>query len=294
MVLLATPPVESRLGWLLGTQNADGGWGYAAAKTSWLEPTVYGLRACEAWPSWAGVREGCVRAQRYIDGLQRQDGSWRACEGVPEPHWSGALWLGLASAAHQRPARWRAGMEWLVSQRGADGGWAGRIGTWLDPQAVEQDARWQGWPWLAGTSSWVEPTCHAILALSRVQSTRHGPKFTGRLDEGRRLLLDRRCRDGGWNYGNRRVRGHDLPGYSETTALALLALQSCGAGSLEASLARARRDWDNPALPRVGRLWTALALRKAGVSVQLNEAPAIDQTITVALELVAWSAGGFL
>jgi hypothetical protein len=46
-----------------------------------------------------------------------------------------------------------------------------------------------------------------------------------RIDAAERLLLDRCCRDGGWNFGNANVMGQDLFPHVPTTALALLALQ---------------------------------------------------------------------
>ena len=47
-----------------------------------------------------------------------------------------------------------------------------------------------------------------------------------RLDEAERLLINRSCPAGGWNYGNADVLGKDLrPGAVPTTAIALLAMQ---------------------------------------------------------------------
>ena len=46
-----------------------------------------------------------------------------------------------------------------------------------------------------------------------------------RIEEGERLILDRVCKGGGWNYGNSRVYDEELWPYPDTTALALLALQ---------------------------------------------------------------------
>jgi hypothetical protein len=66
----------------------------------------------------------------------------------------------------------------------------------------------------------VEPTSYALLAL---KST--GLQQNPRVQEGEKLLLDRTCSDGGWNYGNRLVRGARLPSMSSTTAVATLALQ---------------------------------------------------------------------
>lgn len=241
----------------------------------------------------APIAESYRRARQYVDGLQRRDGSWQASTRVSESHWSGALWLGLEAERGNRSWRTEAGLRWLLAAKGAEGGWAQRIGVWLDPHAVEQDMALRGWPWLAGTNSWVEPTCHALLALGKARSWCKSAVLTARISEGQRLLFDRRCRDSGWNYGNRRVRGHDLPGYPETTALALLALKPCAVGGLVSSLAFAQKCWEDPSLPRRTKVWLALALSEWDVPVKLEAAPMSTETITVALEVVARSPGRF-
>lgn len=297
MVLSSEATASSRWLWLLRAQNPDGGWGYSPGKGSWLEPTVYVMRALAAGAREEAKPKSYRQAQHYIDGLQRPDGAWQASALVTERHWSGALWMDLERAPRERNARWHAGLDWLLAQKGSEGGWRQHVAAWLDPEAVEQDLQLRGWPWLEGSSSWIEPTCHAMLSLRRAEGVNGGPRLTARLDEGRRLLLDRRCRDGGWNYGNRRVRGHDLPSYPQTTALALLTLKRCGGIDLQPSLKRAQQFWADPSLPRLARVWLALALRELGCPVALEEVPTgIGQpieTITVALESVACSPGGY-
>ncbi len=76
-----------------------------------------------------------------------------------------------------------------------------------------------GWPWIARTHSWVNPTALAMLALTVAGQGRHA-----RIQEGRRLLLDRQLPAGGWNYGNTRVFGATLHPLPESTGLALNAL----------------------------------------------------------------------
>lgn len=285
--------VEARLAWLLRAQNADGGWGYGQGKASWLEPTVYAMRALSAWTAPGRPADAYQRAQRYVDGLQQPGGGWQASRQVPELHWSGALWLGLEAAPRDSPARWSSGLCWLISQRGAEGGWARRLAFWLDPHAVEQDPTLRGWPWLDGTNSWVEPTCHAVLALTRAQRLDVSRALARRLDEGRRVLWDRRCSDGGWNYGNRRVRGLDLPGYPRTTALALLALKRSGGPSLPSDVPLLQQYWQDASIGGAERVWLALALREHGIPVTLEGSTTLTDTMTVALELVAWSPGGY-
>lgn len=89
-----------------------------------------------------------------------------------------------------------------------------------------QDNSLQGWAWLADTFSWVEPTAWALIALAQVRRRHADGVDTARVEEGEQLLLDRVCREGGWNYGNSNMLGTDLRPHVPTTALGLLALQS--------------------------------------------------------------------
>ena len=86
-----------------------------------------------------------------------------------------------------------------------------------------QDDAIQGWAWIDGTFSWVEPTCWALLALKAAATI--FPVVETRINEGERLLIDRCCADGGWNYGNSNMLGQTLRPYVSTTALALLAMK---------------------------------------------------------------------
>lgn len=84
---------------------------------------------------------------------------------------------------------------------------------------ADHDTAIPGWPWIADTHSWVEPTALALLAL-RIH--RHGDHFRSR--EAQRLLLDRQLPGGGWNYGNTRVFGVTLQPLPDSTGVALTAL----------------------------------------------------------------------
>ena len=84
---------------------------------------------------------------------------------------------------------------------------------------VGHDTSIKGWPWIGGTHSWVMPTALAIAAL-RVA----GQGDQQRVEEAKRLLLDRQLADGGWNYGNTTVFGQKLHPMPESTGAALSAL----------------------------------------------------------------------
>ena len=83
----------------------------------------------------------------------------------------------------------------------------------------------QGWPWIEGTFSWVEPTC-VLPARAEAERRRHpSAAADARIREAEQVLLTRSCATGGWNYGNASVLDQDLRPYVSTTALGLLALQ---------------------------------------------------------------------
>jgi hypothetical protein len=105
---------------------------------------------------------------------------------------------------------------------------------------------------------------------------------------GEQMLLERRCRDGGWNYGNRRVLGTDLPSYPETTALALLGLSRNPTRDLSAPLALALHQWQTTRSP-LARAWLAVSLRSHNMPMPAA-APhpfGSPDTMLAALEIIA-------
>lgn len=174
---------------------------------------------------------------RALDFLvaARVDGGWPYIPGrpaAPEPSvLAAAAGLGAAAwlDAHRAELSWAA---WLVpaalSRGGADGlvQWAvaeivGTVGklTKSDREAVDIDSTIKGWPWVDGTSCWVEPTAYAVISLKR-----SGNAANPRAADGEALLRDRQCADGGWNYGNPAVLGTELDSDIPPTAWAAMAL----------------------------------------------------------------------
>ncbi len=89
-----------------------------------------------------------------------------------------------------------------------------------NPEAIfGHDSDLKGWPWLASTSSWAEPTALALMALQVAGYGSHP-----RVAEAVRLLLDRQIPGGGWNYGNTTVFGQTLQAMPEDTGMVLAAL----------------------------------------------------------------------
>lgn len=116
---------------------------------------------------------------------------------------------------------------------------AAHDGVLLDDQIV-------GWPWVRNTFGWVEPTAWALIAF-----TLSGQENDPRAINGRKLLLDRQIASGGWNYGNKEVKGAQLIPFWDTTSLALLALH----GSLESAAADISMQAMVKALPSINSLY---------------------------------------
>jgi hypothetical protein len=97
----------------------------------------------------------------------------------------------------------------------------GKTYTRAESGAVGHDASIVGWPWAAGTHSWIEPTAIAILAIHR-----QGFGNSVRVLDGVRLILDRAIETGGWNYGNKVVFDAVLRPQPGPTGIALVALSA--------------------------------------------------------------------
>ncbi len=203
--------------WLLERRNADGGWGYAPGKASRLEPTCWALLALDdveasvltRWPETGGLLR------------ERRDGGLNV----------GFHALALITLT-ARNAQHAIGNESLAAALERASGLA------LGPSTINrQDNQLQGWSWISGTFSWVEPTAWALLALRKWEAA-GGTVGARRLDAGQMLLADRCCVQGGWNYGNSNMLGKELRPYVPTTALGLLALQKLSIPAVTKSLAR--------------------------------------------------------
>lgn len=278
--------VQSGLDLIQAAQNADGGWGYFPGKESWLEPTVYALLALAEEPR---ARPALERGLRLLRSWEIASGGWRAGARVAEAHWATSLVITLHAARGVFEDSTERGVHWLLATRGAETRVVARVAHWLSPQTVELDPALSGWPWEKGTSSWVEPTAHALMALRGV--ARHG-NYAGlgeRIAMGDAMLLERRCRDGGWNYGNRRVLGSDLPSQPETTALALMALDGHPDIRWGEMLDRVGALWHQTASP-LARAWLgACLLQYRGERPPLPaQGPAGDILIT-AVEAIPWN-----
>lgn len=202
---------------LLANVNADGGWGYQPRKASRLEPTCWAL---------AGLHAAGALGPEAVSSARALFAAWRQPDG---------LLIDAATLGEGRPNLAFNGLAaWLLHQRrdlAADTLVAGLLSalqtakgiTVADSTINRQDGTLQGWPWIDGTFSWVEPTCWGLLALKAAGA--NDPIAAGRIGEAERLLIDRSCPAGGWNYGNGNMLGQDLNPYVSTTALGLIAMR---------------------------------------------------------------------
>jgi len=208
-----TPWIERLLERLQKSVNQDGGWGYQPRAVSSAEPTAF---ACLSLINLKTPTVQWLPGLKWLASIQRSDGSVPVQANLATPGWPTplAILAWIASESHTNHAYEKSiasATTWLLATKGKT--------IFPIPKILSHDTTLQGWPWVAGTHSWVEPTAYAILALRAVGLRNHQ-----RTREGIRLLYDRVLPDGGWNYGNKRVLKKTLEAISAPTAIALTAL----------------------------------------------------------------------
>jgi Prenyltransferase and squalene oxidase repeat len=234
---------ESLLRFLLSNQNTDGSWGYVPGTRAALEPTAYAAIALR------GEKAGqmpSTRALEFIRSCQGSDGGWPVNLADSESSaWVSAL-AGIALLETDgKAAACLAAERFVLRSFGKmPKPWILRVAEWmqsLDSSYVDQN--YGGWSWNPETARWVEPTAYALLFLKKlnhsgsVASSRGTINSSGIILEAESFLYQRRCKEGGWNYGNSGVLGEMLRPFPLTTALVLMALQNqSGRPEVQASL----------------------------------------------------------
>lgn len=183
-------------------RNADGGWPYFQGRKSRLEATC-----------WAMLGTGVPAASTPLPQWSTKNGLLADVAGA-EPNFSFNALAMMTAAAGGAPALAERILAALVAVRGE---------VVPASPSIRVDTSLTGWSWSSGTFSWVEPTSWCMLALKR--SAAHAPDKDVRIRDAEKLMRDRACRGGGWNYGNSEVLGQSLAAYVPTTALGVLALQ---------------------------------------------------------------------
>jgi len=156
-----------------------------------------------------GAQEMLERLRARLVHEQGQDGRVSVQRDHPDSYWPTALAILVwqdsppSQAAQQRAIHFLLESSGNHFRRRAE-----------DPPA--HDTLLKGWPWVAGTHSWIEPTVLSVLALQMAGHGQHD-----RVREAIRMILDRQLPHGGWNYGNTLVFGRELHPMPESTGAAL-------------------------------------------------------------------------
>jgi hypothetical protein len=201
---------------LAGAQDASGGWAYRPGASPSVEPTAAAILALRRA---GGAEDALAKGVNWLTGLQHADGGWGMSAEDDESAWHTA-WalLALAGESSGRTVLSRA-RDWLLAAPVAVGE---NDETQVETKKLlDIDVSLRGLPWSPYEASWVEPTGLAMLALHAAPATEQAQ---ARADEAARYLDDRRCRGGGWNFGNPVMLGAALPPRAHTTAVSLLAL----------------------------------------------------------------------
>jgi hypothetical protein len=120
-----------------------------------------------------------------------------------------------------------AGLNWLCEDWPRDSSpWRRLLARFsADGDVFPINNSYRGWGWTPRTSSWVEPTSFALLALEQRDAGVAASKVERRRQLATALLYDRMCPGGGWNCGNPKVYGVAGEPLVMPTAVALLALR---------------------------------------------------------------------
>lgn len=286
-------PLALLHGLLRKTQRDDGGWSARPGGPSDTESTSLSLLAL-SFGDDGRLADPAGRAKEWLRTRQRPDGSWPHSDQVPLSHWMTSLAVLALGRSQEDGPRVESGVRWLLQQEGRGHSWLTRLMFRFFPERKPVELDWDltGWPWLPDTFSWVEPTSYALIAL---KSLRPGlsRRARARIEEAERMIFDRTCEEGGWNYGNSLVLGEQLWPYPDTTAVGLIALQDVPRNErIDRSLAALRRmlaENDSVLVQSLG----VLALQLYGEDVSQRRAYLVDRLQATASPPVHTRAAAF-
>jgi hypothetical protein len=232
------------------------------------EPTALALMALTSL-SHASLSRSTEAAVRWLVSRQASDGGWSPIPTVGESSWVTPLAVLALTTQNSAASPALRGGRWVLQREAQSFNWFARLWFRMFPgRKPELDIDLKGWPWTAGTFGWVEPTAYALLALKSLGPALDDPRVRGRIEQGERLLYDRMCQGGGWNYGNARVLGESLVPFADTTAVALIALQHHRDRAENREALRALHAMIGPVRSGLALSWSVLCLDLYG------EAPA--------------------
>jgi len=194
--------VNSALDALEGA-GQEGIWGYHPGGAPFAEPTALATLAL--------VAHQRPPASRHLASIQQTDGAVGLSAKLAFPRWPTPLAILAWLADEGEPERIARACDYLLTVEGA---------TFPNDDTVGQNTEIVGWPWVAETHSWLEPTSYCLIALGLAGHGTHA-----RVQEGQRLILDRICAGGGWNYGCPAQLGNAAQAFPAPTGIALLALR---------------------------------------------------------------------
>lgn len=216
----------SCLPFLQHAQNADGGWGFHSGSQSRVEPSCWALHALlnSAWPDKSQL---IARGFQFLRGAQLKDGSWPSSPEETVGSWvtSLACWVLLVDSDSSKAVT--EGIRWFCEDWPRDSTpWRRFLRSFSSQRKISgQNDSLRGWGWTPRTSSWVEPTSFALLALQMSPNEFLPHSAARRQQLAEDLLYDRMCPGGGWNCGNPLVYGVAGEPLVIPTAWALMALR---------------------------------------------------------------------
>lgn len=217
--------------YLLGSQDAGGGWGYRAGGMPFVEATALALAALRQAAGAVTGRTATAldRGAAWLLQNQHDNGGWGVCPIDEESTWAtGYAVYALGVAAEVRGSALPSavgptverGLRWLLRDLGPCVAADTQV---LPGEAKGNDQTLTGWPWSEGECFWVFPTAVAMVAAVGA-----GHAETARVRQGAAYLIDRACRGGGWNFGNPYMLDKALWPAAVETGAALVALQAAG------------------------------------------------------------------
>jgi len=283
--MLLTDPIEKSRLRLLEERYMEGvGFANRPGGNSRPDATSWAILALEAVGSDNGVT---AKARQWLARVQLGDGRVCIAPQLTDACWPTALAiLAWHSAPDCEEPRSKA-IRFLLDFRQAE------ISKGLETNEGH-DERIPGWPWIAKTHAWVEPTAYALMALRVCGYAAHS-----RSQDAVRLLMDRQLPDGGWNCGNTITFGRQMRPMPETTGLSLQALAGLAPrAAVEKSIAYLRAELASLNAP-MSLAWAILGLRAwqetleqpreqiLGVLARQEESGPYD-TVSLSLLLLAW------
>ena len=286
---------------LVASQNRDGGWGAQPGRASSTEITALATLALGRLDTPAS-RASATHGVRWLAARQHDDGGWPVSARVDDGSWATALAVLALDALAREPGRTVRGARWLLRRTPRTLGVTMSLLHRFAPStlAVRLNPDLKGWAWTADATSFVEPTCYALLALKRLRRHLPGAAVAERIDEAERMVYDRMCRDGGWNYGNSTVLEAELWPYADVTALALLALADHPQHERNQRSLRALRGMLQRVDSGLSLAWATLCFAAYGEDVaswrgrlvqRYARTAFLGETKAVALALLALSGG---